>query len=86
MSDQSVDQRAPIMSRRRMGDQTRRLVNHDKLVVFEHHGEGNRLCCHVDGFGRWHLYAYDFATAQFLATVITGDVINDDFACLDQAP
>jgi len=52
MRQQSVDQRAVQIAGRRMHHQTRRLVDHQKIGILMHDGEGNRLRLRRSGRGR----------------------------------
>jgi hypothetical protein len=54
MGDESVDEGARRVSRCRVHDQARRLVDHDQVGIFEHHVEIERLRPRDGRFRRRH--------------------------------
>ncbi len=84
MAQQRVDQRAAVMSRRRMHHQARRLIDHDHVVVFIHDREGNRFGDKLRRRGRRHAHD-DHIARPDLVTGLADRSIERDEAVVDEA-
>ena len=84
MVDQRIDQRAAGMARSRVGDQTRRLVDHDQPFILEHDFKRNILAQNRRVLGLRRVERHHASRREFARRVQRDGAVHGDAALLDQ--